>query len=63
MFYTISYKNTSAEAESVSKLASNHTFGEYRQSRLACVECRARKVRLDSSPHPRSAISCENNEE
>ncbi|KAK1243326.1 hypothetical protein MKX07_003954 [Trichoderma sp. CBMAI-0711] len=45
MFYTISYKNTSAEAESVSKLASNHTFGEYRQSRLACVECRARKVK------------------
>ncbi|KAL7944101.1 hypothetical protein V8C42DRAFT_358785 [Trichoderma barbatum] len=26
-------------------MASNHTFGEYRQSRLACVECRARKVK------------------
>ncbi|KAH0489960.1 hypothetical protein TgHK011_001448 [Trichoderma gracile] len=39
MFYTISYNNASAEAESVSKLASNHTFGEYRQSRLACVKC------------------------
>ncbi|KAM6480603.1 hypothetical protein HDV62DRAFT_398448 [Trichoderma sp. SZMC 28011] len=45
MFYTISYANNSAEAESVSKMASNHTFGEYRQSRLACVECRARKVK------------------
>ncbi|KAL7802199.1 hypothetical protein V8C44DRAFT_345607 [Trichoderma aethiopicum] len=45
MFYTISYNNASTEAESVSKLASNHTFGEYRQSRLACVECRARKVK------------------
>ncbi|KAL6855666.1 hypothetical protein J3F83DRAFT_753875 [Trichoderma novae-zelandiae] len=45
MFYTISYKNNSAEEESVSRLASNHTFGEYRQSRLACVECRARKVK------------------
>lgn len=45
MFYTISYSNASTEAESVSKVASNHTFGEYRQSRLACVECRARKVR------------------
>ncbi|TFB01927.1 hypothetical protein CCMA1212_006429 [Trichoderma ghanense] len=50
MFYTISYNDTSAEAESVSKLASNHTFGEYRQSRLACVECRARKVRHLPSP-------------
>ncbi|EHK18424.1 uncharacterized protein TRIVIDRAFT_68444 [Trichoderma virens Gv29-8] len=45
MFYTISYNKNSAEAESVSEMASNHTFGEYRQSRLACVECRARKVK------------------
>ncbi|KAK0758063.1 hypothetical protein N5P37_009361 [Trichoderma harzianum] len=45
MFYTISYTNNSADAESVSKMASNHTFGEYRQSRLACIECRARKVK------------------
>ncbi|KAL7787152.1 hypothetical protein V8C37DRAFT_419002 [Trichoderma ceciliae] len=45
MFYTISYSNGSAEDDSVSKMASNHTFGEYRQSRLACVECRARKVK------------------
>ncbi|PTB37202.1 uncharacterized protein TrAFT101_010938 [Trichoderma asperellum] len=45
MFYTISYNNGSAEADSVSKMASNHTFGEYRQSRLACIECRARKVK------------------
>ncbi|KAM0246501.1 hypothetical protein ACHAQJ_010183 [Trichoderma viride] len=45
MFYTISYNNSSAEDDSISKMASNHTFGEYRQSRLACVECRARKVK------------------
>ncbi|EHK47052.1 uncharacterized protein TrAtP1_010312 [Trichoderma atroviride] len=45
MFYTISYNNSSAEVDSVSKMASNHTFGECRQSRLACVECRARKVK------------------
>jgi hypothetical protein len=45
MFYTISYNNSSAEVDSVSKMASNHTFGECRQSRLACIECRARKVR------------------
>ncbi|KAM0481846.1 hypothetical protein ACHAPX_003175 [Trichoderma viride] len=45
MFYTISYNNSSAEVDSVSKMASNHTFGECRQSRLACIECRARKVK------------------
>ncbi|KAH6603856.1 hypothetical protein Trco_007302 [Trichoderma cornu-damae] len=45
MFYTISYSNGPAEDDGVSTMASNHTF---RQSRLACVECRARKVGLTS---------------
>ncbi|PON26469.1 hypothetical protein TGAM01_v204479 [Trichoderma gamsii] len=52
MFYTISYNNSSAEVDSVSKMASNHTFGECRQSRLACIECRARKTNAPLTPEP-----------